>query len=696
MSDAALGPIGAEATLIDRANFVTRFAGAQPDNACVRKLHALLTSADPATPLSAVSEWLEDVAVWIHDGGRLPSPTAEDPATVRLKMFLDALDDLPEQRRSLQLMVARCFAEGDAIQLFADTGLPSEAGFFSEMSKRMSLALLPEAPVMKELSRLLHRLFPTARSATWFEQLPEPMLRRLFGVLAVPTGDALEPLRRSMREASVLLSTRVSAAGLHDELRERLPVPSLSASPFLGLPRAVQKWVDNQTAETDLAVKEALAACRKAVQQVHESFNQTGISLDLVYQLESISRMIDRLYKLVTVSSPQRPQGSELRLLHALVRGGVRDRSLKELWRTNSKLLARRVIERVGHGGEHYITSTRAEQHEMVDSAGGGGAITGLSVLLKFVLMAAGLPPLIDGLAIGLNYASAFIAMQLTHSTLGTKQPAMTAAALAGVIHENANSEEPDLEPLAEMVARTIRSQLAAFLGNFGLCIPVVIGIDLLVRLITGHHFFNVNQANAIVAKHHPFLSPTLIYAACTGVFLWSASVVAGTVENWVVVRQLPEAIASNRLLRSVFGAKRAASFSAWFLDNVSGLAGNFFFGMTLGMMPFLASLIGLPLEVRHFTFVTGQLAFAGMALGPFGCFTPQFAAGVSSIILVGTMNFAVSFSLAMFVALRAREVGALGHMRLASAVGRRFLKAPLDFIRAPKTVTAASPAHTH
>ena len=84
------------------------------------------------------------------------------------------------------------------------------------------------------------------------------------------------------------------------------------------------------------------------------------------------------------------------------------------------------------------------------------------------------------------------------------------------------------------------------------------------------------------------------------------------------------------------------------------------------------------------------------MALGPYGCFDGQFAWGVSSIILVGTLNFAVSFSLAMFVALRAREVGALGHMRLARAVWRRFLKAPFDFIRAPKNVTVASAPEAH
>ncbi len=682
MSD--VGAIGPEATLLDRANFVTRFAGAQPDNPCVVRLHQLLTQANPQAPLATVVEWLEDFALWVHQGGRLPVALTTEAPTARLKMALDALDDLPEQRRALQAMVARCFAETSGVELFADTGLPSETGFFSEMSRRIGTALLPEPPVDRQLSRLLHRLFPSARSAAWFERLDEPMLLRLFGALAVPVGEALDPLRRSMREAAVLLSTRVSAAGLHPELRERLPLPSLSASPFLALPRAVQTWVDAPSAESELGAKEAVAACRKAAREVLGSLDRTGISLDLVYQLELISRMLDRLYQLVTVSSAQRPQGSELRLLHALVRGGVRDRSLNELWRTNSRLLARRVIERAGHGGEHYITSSRDEQHEMVDSAGGGGAITGVAVALKFLLMWWGLPPLFDALAIGFNYAGAFVTMQLTGATLATKQPAMTAATLAGAIKETQASEEPDLSALAEMVARTIRSQLAAFLGNFGMVVVVVGLFDLVVRGVTGHHFLSEKQAAAVVVKHHPLLSPTFLYAAFTGVCLWMASVIGGTVENWFVVRQLAQAIRSHRVLRRVFGSERAGKFADWLLPRVSGLAGSVGFGMLLGLGPFFASLVGLPLEVRHFTFVTGQLTFAGMTLGPYAVLERGFLLALSSIVLVGAVNFGVSFSLALYVALRAREVGGLAEMRLAREVWRRFVRAPADFVRAP------------
>ncbi len=676
--------IGPEATLLDRANFVTRFAGAQPQNRCVRRLHALLASADAAAALSTIVEWLEDLALWVHAGGRLPfAPTTEAP-TARLKMLLDALDELPEQRRRLEAMVARCFTEGDGVQLFADTGLPSEAGFFSEMSRRLSDSLLPEPPVDGQLSRLLHRLFPSARAAAWFERLEEPLLLRLFDALSVPSGEALAPLRRSMREAAVLLATRVSASGLHQALRERLHLPSLSASPFLALPRAVQRWVETPDAASEQAVKEAVAQCRRAAREVTGSLDRTGISLDLVYQLELISRMLDRLYALVTVSSAQRPQGSELRLLHALVRGGVRDRSLSELWRTNSRLLARRVIERVGHGGEHYIVASRQEQHELLDSAGGGGAITGLAVATKFLLLWLGLPPLFEGLAVGLNYATAFVAMQLTGATLATKQPAMTAATLAGAIQETQASEEPDLAPLAEMVARTVRSQLAALLGNFGMVIPVAALLDLVTRAVSGHPFFTVEQARAVVTAHHPLLSPTLIYAAFTGGFLWLASVIGGTVENWFVVQQLPEALRSNRVLRRAFGSARAAAFSNWLLDRVSGLAGNLSFGLMLGLAPFFASLVGLPFEVRHFTFVTGQLTFAGMALGPYAAQEPGFLLALGSIALVGAVNFFVSFSLALYVALRAREVGGLWQLRLARAVGRRFLQGPLDFVRAP------------
>lgn len=685
-----------EASLIDRANFVTRFSAAEPDNRCVGRLHQLLVQLDPTAALSSQAEWFEDLSDWLRQRGRVPGRVrGTPPATARLTLLLDALDLLPDQLAALRTVVARVFELCDGVRLFTDTGLPTHQAMLGEAVDRLSKRLLPEPPVEGDLARLLFRLFPNQRAIDWFEALPGPASQRLFAALAVPKGAALAPLRASMRDAAVLLGVRVSANGLADEVRRRLSKSSasLQGSPFLELPKALGAWVGAApTAEPGLnpeaRCRESIAGCRTATREVVATLDQTGVSVDLVYRLELINRQLDRLSALVTVLSAEPAPRARARLLYTLIRGGVRDRSLGELLRANSRLLAQRIIERAGHGGEHYVTRTREEQHQMVSSAGGGGVLTALSVFLKFVMGWAGLPPLIDGVANALNYASGFVTMQLFGFTLATKQPAMTAATLAGAIKETTagldTAEAADLGPLVEQVARAFRSQLAAVVGNLGMVIPAAILINLVVRVTAGSWLLEPPDAQQVAAKHHPFGSATIPYALLTGGFLWAASIAGGALENWFVVNKLHEALASSRGLRAWVGSERATRFSRFLVKNVSGFGGSVSLGMFLGLSPVLGMLVGVPIEVRHVTFATGQLTFAAMSLGPEQVLRPEYLWAVAAIGVIGLCNFGVSFSLALFVALRAREVGALAQFGLFRAVLRRFLRAPLDFFRAP------------
>lgn len=701
ISNTALA-IPPEASLMDPANFVTRFSAADPNNRCVRKLHALLTRLDANAAFSSQAEWLEDFSAWTRQRGRVPNrPRFGNNATARLTLFLDALEQLPEQLAALRTVVARAFEQTDGVRLFTDTGLPTHQAMFSEAVDRLSKRVLPEPPVEGDTARLLFRLFPTVRQVDWFESLPPELSARLFSTLAVPKGTALDPMRQSMRDAAVLLAVRISANGLADEVRRRLSRSSatLRDSPFLALPRVVRTWVTGDKSElmgvtTEVQCRECIAACRKCAREVIATLDQTGVSVDLVYRLELIKRQLDRLYALVTVLSAEPIQGAHQRLLYTLIRGGVRDRSLGELFRTNSRLLAQRVIERAGHGGEHYVTRTRDEQHQMVNSAGGGGVLTSFSVFLKFVMGWAHLPPLIDGIANALNYGTGFVVMQMVGFTLATKQPSMTAATLAGAIKDTTThletTEQADLGPLVEQVARVVRSQLAAVAGNLGMVIPGVLLINLVVRLLTGHFLLDTEYAEKVVHKHNPFGSPTIIYACLTGVYLWMASIVGGTMENWFVVNKLHEAIASSRGFRSLVGSERASRFSKFLLNNISGFGGSIALGSFLGLSPVVGLLVGIPLEVRHVTFATGQLTFAGMTLGPERVVQADYLVALSAIGVIGLCNFGVSFALALFVALRAREVGAFAQLELLRAVLRRFVRAPLDFIRAPKGEVAA------
>src|SRR5204863_8268885 len=134
-------------------------------------------------------------------------------------------------------------------------------------------------------------------------------------------------------------------------------------------------------------------------------------------------------------------------------------------------------------------------------------------------------------------HAGGSVIMHLLGFTLATKQPSMTAAALAGTLHDNAGQQE--LAPLVKVIARITRSQLAAAIGNVGLVIPAAIGFETIYRRSTGQSFLDPEAAKYVLHSLDPIHSGTIFYAALTGVLLWLTSVGAGWIENWAVYRRL-------------------------------------------------------------------------------------------------------------------------------------------------------------
>lgn len=671
--------------LLDRNTFLTRFGASDPSNRVLRRLHALVALDDAAVSDRGV-EWLEDVMDWIFQSGRVPSrKNGETELAARTQVLLSAAEEIPafaaRLKRTTQLAVGSC----SSTTLFTDTGVPTHYGFWRETVDRVTKNILPPPPVGRDLARLVTRLFGRREVADWFISMPLADRRRFAVVLGLE-GDLLErAITPGLKEAALLLSTRAAMQGTSDEVRKRLPDVSVASSPFLELPTQVKSLL---AGELKLQKVEAtLEACRQLIRRVEGGLDETGISIDLVFRLELTSMLLTRLGLCLTVlfDLEEARELAQVRLERDLIAGTVADRSLGSLWQSSTRLLARRVVERAGHSGENYVTKTRSEQRAMLDAAAGGGAITAVLVFFKFYVAWAKLPPFFDALAVGLNYAWGFVAMQLLHFALATKQPSMTAATIAGAIEEQQRNEEnPDLEPLVDLVTRASRTQFTALLGNVFVVIPFCIFVDVLIQLVSGGgHVLDETYAEKVIAAHHPWRSATLYFAAMTGVWLWAASLIAGAVENWFVLRELPGAIASNRVLRGLIGAPRAARVSRFMVEQISGLGGNIGFGLLLGFMPMIFSLVGVPLEVRHVTFVTGQIVYAAVELGPVAFTRPDFLLALLVIPLTGLVNFAVSFALALVVALRARGLGVRSNFALLRVVWARFTASPRDFFLA-------------
>ena len=257
----------------------------------------------------------------------------------------------------------------------------------------------------------------------------------------------------------------------------------------------------------------------------------------------------------------------------------------------------------------------------------------------------------------------------LLHYTVATKQPAMTAPAMAQRLGDL--KSDAAVEGFIDDVVHLLRSQAAGIFGNLALCAPLVLAAQGLAWWWLGRPL--VGEAQAEYVLHSlTLLGPTALYAAFTGVLLFASSLIAGWAENWFVYHRLDSAIALNPNIVARLGATRARRWSNWWRYNISGVAANVSLGMMLGIVPVVMAFVGIPLEVRHVTLSTGQLAAAAGALGWEVLHAAPFWWCVAGIVATGLLNIAVSFWLAFNLAARARGVRDVDRQRMGAALSKR------------------------
>ena len=164
--------------------------------------------------------------------------------------------------------------------------------------------------------------------------------------------------------------------------------------------------------------------------------------------------------------------------------------------------------------------------------------------------------------------------------------------------------------------------------------------------------------------------------------------------DNWFVLHRLEPALAQHRKLQRWLGPSRARRLAHWLGHNIAGLAGNISLGVMLGMVPAIAAFFGLPLDVRHVTLSTGQVTAALAALGPESVRQAATLRAIVGILGIGALNLLVSFGLALFVTIRARNFSAPGQtarqgsLEFHSAGGSNRLRIPerCRFLMAPRS----------
>ena len=654
-------------------------------------LARLLAELDPEVDLPHRHLWLIHLLEWVR-GDRDSVPGA----TARLQLFLDAVEARPELRARLQAWWAQLVDTVDITTLLADFGFAPRTAFVSELAARLRTKWLPGTPDTIDASELFVLAVPHEFDAQWMAALDEAQLNRLAALL-VPPGEesGLSLWRHALLNAITYCAGQILSTGFAPELRLRMSEEAREAQPFHALIRDVESLrvevlhalrTPDRLNEAAQRLRERLEACRAATATVYTHFEDNGISVGLVFRLRQLRERIVRVRLLLDCLLSPKPALAAARLMSSLVQVGQERRSLRALFASNSSLVAAKVAERSAETGEHYITRTPAEYRSMVHKAAGGGLVIAFTTLIKFGLYALALSAFWAGFWAGVNYAVSFVLVQLLHFTVATKQPAMTAPAMAAKLKELGCGDA--IESFVDEITHLVRSQVAAVLGNVLVVMPVVLGIALLMLHTLGTPPISEKQALHVLESLH-LLGPSVFFAAFTGVLLFASSIIAGWTENWFVLARMDSAIQYNPRITRLLGTARAARWAHFLRENISGFAANISLGFMLGLVPVIATFFGLGLDVRHVTLSAGQIAAACATLGLDVLHQPGFWWAVATLPLLGAFNVGVSFYLAFNLAMRARNVSGVERSRIYAAIRARLRSAPLSFFR-PERARAA------
>ncbi|MBC7532293.1 MAG: hypothetical protein H7318_11990 [Oligoflexus sp.] len=652
-----------------------------------RDLPYLLSLASPEMSYELKLEWFAMLRAWImapvQDGQRSPH--------TRIRFILQFLDRHPEWKKNVGLVLFDMLKSCRGFSSFAYLGLFEEKGFVDQVAGLLLERVLPLPKSPQDLSEWLEHIFPERDDAEWVESLPIPVLHEILALIQQNSAHAqiFPHFREDLLAAMQVLAIQVASMGSTPSLWMRIGSPTLDQLPFWRLEQGISSVCTRIRAEGEdidwseinlAAIHVDLKACEMAMNQAFTYLQTNGVNTGLVLRMEHILMHLKRLGFLVNqleATKEGRGNAHGLTLLAELIRAQYDATNFKQLLKGNLQMLSLRVVEHTGSSGEHYITRTKAEYFSMLKSASGGGFLTVVTTALKYGIAKLMLPAFIEAICQWGNYALSFLAMQALHFTLATKQPSMTAAALANKIKQSKGTKNN--LGIALEIRHIIRSQFAAVLGNLGLAVPTALAFSYAFTKLKGYPFFDLDYAKHTIESLHPIRTLTLFYAAETGVVLWLSSLVAGWCENWLAYQQVPERLARNMRIRRAFGADAGKSMAGFLKRNISGITGNIVLGFFLSAVPFLGKITGLPLGISHVTLSSASLAISVVSLGD-KVIPMEVATAALGVLGIGFLNFSISFYLALMVARYAQNISDRMFLSIRKRVFQLFTWQPLAF----------------
>lgn len=610
-------------------------------------------------------------------------------ADITLRQLLDHLIEFDTHRHILSAYLTQLIKGKSFKSMIADAGILKDSDFIYEVRKRISSKILPYQPQKDTLEYILNQIFFNENDYIWLNKICKEELIELFELLKIQDiyqfDKAEEGAMSEILFGMGILSQRMSGRSMETNILEMVPEYNHLESPFLAFETElleIEERLRNGEIQfvgsDDLNYKQMSILhnqCLDFIAQAFKNSSKFGITLKVNQALLRIKQQLERIRTLMNylVADTEKDRiENTINLSLQLIEYNCYKNNISRLIDESTQTVSYEITQYTAKTGEHYITESAKEYFKMFKASLGAGFVVGFLCIFKILLSKVDSSDFGFAFLYSMNYAFGFILIYLCGFALATKQPAMTASTIIKTIEEgrkqaNLKSKKQikederegivvnKYEKFAKFFAQLFRSQFIAFVGNVIMAFIVALLLIFVIDKVTGINITDTKW-HTLLNDVSPVHSKAIFHASIAGVFLFLSGIISGNVSNKNKHNQVYYRIQENPFLKKTIGTQKAKSLASWMERKWPGVASNFWFGVFMGSTYPIGAFLGLDLDIRHITFVSGNIALgaygAGFALTPITWFWC-----VLGLFFVGLMNFIVSFSLSLGLAFRSRDI---------------------------------------
>ncbi len=462
------------------------------------------------------------------------------------------------------------------------------------------------------------------------------------------------------------LGAKIVAFGLDNKIKAYFDFLELDTAPFEILYDKLNNLNNcNKERLEDLALTLEKTKC--LINFLRKNKNTIGTSFHLTITTRRILEYIVRIEELINLKTNIKSKQHWQAIFEEYIVYSKQKNSIVRFIAHHIDLIAIEIVEHNANKGGKYIAESKSEFWSFFRRSLLGGGLIAIFALFKIAIGNLGLSHFQNAMFYSVNYAACFIIVKQVGGIIATKQPAVTASTLAKGFDVKDDLKIDSIQKITVLVKKVARSQFISMLGNFLMALLFACGITLLLNVIGLDNILHEDKP-AYLIKHTVPSSSLVFFAVIAGLFLALSGLISGFIDNKIVASKMAYRIRNSKWF---FGN------GDFIKKNGGQLMGNICLGFFLGSAFLLSYILPFEIDIRHIAFSSANVGYAIM--------NQDFSSNIIllailGVLLIGFINFIVSFSITLFLALKSRGANFRILPQLTVSIIKDWFKNPLDY----------------